>query len=371
MKMPIKNNVICRATLVLAIGSLALDASASADSMVVTQAVDDVYWTININSSNNKAMIGPLTAKSGTPYTPCRTFSTPTYNNPSYPSIVSIPSSFTVGVIEYEVNTIGNRAFYDCDALTDVVIPGTVVQIYNYAFHACDGLKNVCLKGPVTVERGQSQTYASLTRGTDVFGTASQTKNIQLVLIGPNVKNGSGNTLIAAGATNMTVLLPKRSDNSTWSAFDTSSKVGNGDNNTVKFYGPGEEFDLKMYETSVTIVPTTAAALADALAWAPTFKSGFGLDTHISIANAIDTSIDVSEHPGVTFDTQAWQKFKVSSQAQLDGTLAAVSTDSSIIVDATDATEDIVIPEGRRVAVIVPPGWTFWRQMRGLVLTFK
>lgn len=370
MKMPIQNDVICRAALVLAFGSLAFCASAA--STIVTQAVDGVSWTINIDSSTGKAMIGPVTkTQSGWANARYRAFSTPTHNNPSYPGIVSIPSSFTVGETEYEVNKIGNRAFYGLGSIADVVIPSMVVQIYDYAFHACGGLKNVCFKGPTTADRGQSQTYVSLARSATAFGSATQTRNIQLVLMGPNIKNGSDDTVIAAGATNMTVLLPKRSDNTTWSSFDTSSKVGCGENNTVKFYGPEEAFDLKMYETSVTIMPTTAAALADALAWAPTFKSGFGLDTHISIANAIDTTIDVSEHPGVTFDTQAWQKFKVSSQAQLDGTLAAVSTDSSIIIDATDATEDIVIPDGRRVAVIVPPGGTFWRQQRGLVLIIQ
>ena len=321
-------------------------------------------------------MIGPVTkTQDGWAMAQYRAFSTPTHNKPSYPGIVSIPSSFTVTVgeteTEYEVNKIGNRAFYGLGGITDVVIPSTVVQIYDFAFHACDDLKNVCLKGPITADRGQSQTYVSLARSANAFGSATQTRNIQLVLMGPNIKNGSDDTVIAAGATNMTVLLPNRSDNTTWSSFDASSKVGSGENNTVKFYGPGEAFDLKMYETSVTILPTTAAALADALAWAPTFKSGFGLDTHISITNAIDTTIDVSEHPGVTFDTQVWQKFKASSQAQLDGTLAAVSTDSSIIIDATDATEDIVIPEGRRVAVTVPPGGAFWRQRRGFILMFK
>ena len=367
--MTIQNDVVCKFALFLAFGSFAL--GASADSMVVTQTVDGVNWTIKIDSSNNKAMIGPLTSKSSAPYSPCRTFSTPTADNPSYPSIVSIPSSFTVGGIDYEVNKIGNRAFYGLAGMTDVVIPGTVVQIYNYAFHACDDLKNVCFKGPVTANRWQTQASVTLTRDQYTFGTASKTRNIKLVLMGPNIKKDSNDYLIAAGATNMTVLLPKRNDNTTWSSFDASDKVGSGANNTVKFYGPGEAFDLKMYETSVTIVPTTAAALADAFAWAPTFKSGFGLDTHISITNAIDTAIDVSEHPGVTFDTQAWQKFAVSNQAQLDGTLAAVSADSSIIIDATDATEDIVIPEGRRISVIVPPGGTFWKQWRGFVLTVQ
>jgi len=367
MKMPIQNNVICRAALVLAFGSFVLGASAV--STVVTQTVDGVSWTVNINSSTGKAMIGPVSStQSGWANAQYRAFSTPTHNNPSYPSIVSIPLSFTAGETEYEVNKIGNRAFYGLANITDVVIPGTVVQIYDYAFHACGGLKNVCLKGPATVEKGHPQTYVELARAANAFGSATQTRNIQLFLMGPNIKNNSGETLIAAGATNMTVLLPNRSDNTTWSSFDTSDKVGSGENNTVKFYGPGEVFDLKMYETSVTIVPTTAAALTDALAWAPTFKSGFGLDMHISITNAIDTAIDVAEHPGVTFDTQAWQKFAVSNQAQLDGTLAAVSADSSIIIDATDATEDIVIPEGRRISVIVPPGGTFWKQWRGFVL---
>ena len=358
MKMPIRNDVVCKFALFLAFGSFAL--GASADSMVVTQTVDGVKWVLTLDTSEKTAIAGyksPNDAPPGTGYARCRTIVG------SVPSTVFIPSSFTVEGDEYLVNKIGNRAFYGIAGMTDVVIPGGVVQIYNYAFHACGDLKNVCFKGPVTANRWQTQTSVTLARDEYTFGSASQTRNIKLVLMGPNIKKDSNDYLIAAGATNMTVLLPKRNDNTTWSSFDTSSKVGSGDNNTVKFYGPGEAFDLKMYETSVTIVPTTA--------WAPTFKSGFGLDTHISITNAIDTAIDVSEHPDVTFDTQAWQKFAVSSQVQLDGTLAAVSADSSIIIDATSATEDIAIPDGRRIAVIVPPGGTFWRQRSGFVLTVQ
>ena len=364
-------NKLCKTGILLVAGSLAL--GSNADTMIVTQKVDGVSWTINIDSSTEKAMIGPVTkTQSGWANAQYRAFSTPNHNNPSYPSIVSIPSSITVGETEYEVNKIGNRAFYGLGGITDVVIPSTVVQIYDYAFHACDDLKNVCLKGPVTVKKGQPQTYVSLARDANAFGNSSYTRKIELVLMGPNIKNGSDDTVIAAGATNMTVLLPNRSDNTTWSSFNTSDKVGSGNGNTVVFYGPGEDFDMTMGEKSVTVFPTTAASLAGALTFAPTFKKSFGLDVYISITNAI-TGIESVPllSGGVSSDTLSWVTFVVSNQSQLNNTLAAVQSAGTLAVDASGAKENIVVPEGRSVAVAATTAETYSPNRRELVISLE
>ncbi|MCD7775130.1 MAG: leucine-rich repeat domain-containing protein, partial [Clostridiales bacterium] len=43
----------------------------------------------------------------------------------------------------YPVTAIGNLAFYDCELLTDIFIPGSVKIIGDYAFYYCSSLKNI------------------------------------------------------------------------------------------------------------------------------------------------------------------------------------------------------------------------------------
>jgi hypothetical protein len=48
------------------------------------------------------------------------------------------------------VTTIGEYAFYDCDALTSVVVPNGVTKIDKYTFQSCSNLTSVVIGNSVT-----------------------------------------------------------------------------------------------------------------------------------------------------------------------------------------------------------------------------
>ena len=70
---------------------------------------------------------------------------------------------------------------------------------------------------------------------------------------------------------------------------------------------------------------------------------------------------------GASFD---YLMFAVTSQAQLDSLLAVISPDILVMVDIDGVSEQITIPEGRRVAIIANGGWTF-RKRNGFVIMFR
>ncbi|MDR0831029.1 MAG: leucine-rich repeat domain-containing protein, partial [Prevotellaceae bacterium] len=53
-------------------------------------------------------------------------------------------------IIEDEVTSIGNNAFYYCIGLTSVVIPNAVTSIGDNAFYQCSGLTSVTIGNSVT-----------------------------------------------------------------------------------------------------------------------------------------------------------------------------------------------------------------------------
>ena len=62
----------------------------------------------------------------------------------------SVRSQIKSVVIERGVTSIGNDAFYGCDALTGVTIPGSVIRIEDYAFSDCSALTSVTIPDSVT-----------------------------------------------------------------------------------------------------------------------------------------------------------------------------------------------------------------------------
>jgi hypothetical protein len=150
-----------------------------------------------------------------------------------------------------------------------------------------------------------------------------------------------------------------------------------GTKNTVYYYGPNEPFDMAfdLEAGKVTVTPTTEEYLVKAIEWAKTFKSDFFLDTTINITNSIGASVSVTAEQlqNVTFQTPPWfLRFAVDSQAQLDNILAAVSTDTPIIIELTKLNTPITVPEGREVAILAKSNMTFDKKRRnGLVISLR
>ena len=67
-----------------------------------------------------------------------------------YTGDVIIPSTVTYKSKSLTVTSIGYRAFYGCDGLTNVVIGNSVTSIGNLAFYECSGLTNVVIDNSVT-----------------------------------------------------------------------------------------------------------------------------------------------------------------------------------------------------------------------------
>ena len=71
------------------------------------------------------------------------------YSN-EYIGEVTIPANVTYNGTTYNVTTIGESAFYDCDGLTSVTIGNSVTTIGEYAFAYCDGLTSIEIPNSVT-----------------------------------------------------------------------------------------------------------------------------------------------------------------------------------------------------------------------------
>ncbi|MDE7372664.1 MAG: leucine-rich repeat domain-containing protein [Clostridia bacterium] len=63
----------------------------------------------------------------------------------------------------YDVTSIGNAAFENCNGLTGITIPDTVTSIGNYAFYNCNGLTSVTIPDNVTsIGNGSFENCSSL-----------------------------------------------------------------------------------------------------------------------------------------------------------------------------------------------------------------
>lgn len=91
-----------------------------------------------------------------------------------YAGSVVIPSIVTYMLEEYNVTSIGEKAFYNCTGLTSVEIPNSVLTIGQYAFYGCSGLTIVSINSNSLM----SQTYWM----GDIFG-----KQVKKYIIGNDV----------------------------------------------------------------------------------------------------------------------------------------------------------------------------------------
>ena len=63
---------------------------------------------------------------------------------------LTIPATVTNESTEYSVTSIGDEAFYLCDALTEVTISDGVISIGQHAFSFCTALTKVTIPNSVT-----------------------------------------------------------------------------------------------------------------------------------------------------------------------------------------------------------------------------
>ena len=355
--------------LLMMIGAAAVAVSVNADDVTVTQTVDNVKWQIQIGTTTTSAepqtedgnFIRLATGK--TPYADCCAILD------GCPETLFVPSYFTVEEKSYPVARVGGRGFYGLTAIKNITMPETMYLMATQIFTGCDNLENVRWKGPAMVQSGESQTYTSLgISGKSPFHTCEKLK---LVFVDPNVTTRSKALILKTpDATGARFIVPLRDDNKTWEGATVE-----GEDNRIIYYGPGQEVDLTVNDNCVTIVPTTVNALTNALSWAQTFKTAFNLDTKISITNRIDLSVAVKEEllQNVTLEAPPWYlAFAVTSQAQLNNVLAAVSVDIPIIIDIEGVGRNqITVPDGRKVAILAKSGWTFGKKTEGLVISFQ
>ena len=78
-------------------------------------------------------------------------------------------------VIEDGVTSIGDWAFYNCSALTQVTLPDSVTSIGYYAFYSCSALTQVTIPGSVTSIGEQAFEYCSALAEINVLATVPPT----------------------------------------------------------------------------------------------------------------------------------------------------------------------------------------------------
>lgn len=361
--------------LLMMLGAAAV--AVGANAAIDTIEIDGVTWTYSINNAAAKT----ITLGGGTAATPAMPTNTVL-------DAANIPWTMEINGETYTVAKLANYAFSNCSNLTgQLSIPDTVTDIGACAFQNCSfggtvvvpstvttisvtrydtfsgntNLEAIWIKGPATAA---SQTYTTVCP----HGFATSCTSLKMVLMGKNTKNGRDGAQPLNGVPNADWFEPTN--------FEDANSLGSLKGNRRWKYGPGEEFDLEIDDTAMTatFTPTTEAALTNAFVWASSFKTHFGLDTVISITNTIETSsaaVEIMEEAleNVTLNAPSlYLTFQVKTQAQLNRVLAAVS--GPIVADITGATEEIVVPEGRQVAVLVPDGATFNYHKRGLIISF-
>ena len=261
--------------------------------------------------------------------------------------------------------------FFNCN-FPEAVIPANVTTVGRNSavygtFRECDEMKAIWIKGP---SAAANQTYTTVYCET----FAEKCTSLKVVLMGKNTKGANmtttGGNAMLSGVDGTQVLVP---DNGYWDGL----VLGGGENNKVWYYGPNRELDLTIDETAKTVkfTPTTENALSNVVAWVPTIKQHFELDTVISVTNRIEMSVALDEEmlQNVTLEAPPWYlTFAVKNQEQLDRVLSVVSADTPIIIDIEGAGKNqITVPEDRKVAILAKSGWTFGAKLNGLVISFK
>ncbi len=341
-----------------------------AEMHYVTQTVGGYEWRLALDDVAMTASVGTnLTGLSwaGAPnnsYGEASFATSSAINDKTKVEPLVIPSSFTVDGQVYRVTTIGNRALIRA-YMTSLIIPEDVGTLYNCALYKCYNLTNLWFKGHATRSAEFGREYVDLNFvATSVLDVTTAIKN---VLVGPNLKR-SGNNFKVPGGTNTLVLFPYRKDNATWAGVN----VGGTTPNVVYYH------DLDETAGTITFSPTNATTLAEAFATLPTIKSqiktAFGLDAKIVVSSPIETATTIPAaflSSGIPLETTEWVAFSATTQEQLDDVLDACSADSRILIDPADATERLVVPAGRNVAMLMSSNGEVKPGMSGFMMIVR
>jgi hypothetical protein len=260
-----------------------------------------------------------------------------------------------------------NFVFDGCLGLKSIIIGSGTTWIPRYfasnSGQGSSALKGVWIKGRPTVASG-TQPYTTVCQPF----TFRYAYSLEVILYGRNTTyntNYGANEYMMEGVNGCSVFVPA---NGKW----TNCKFG-GTNTDLIYYGADQELDLDIDDDAKTItaVPNTSAAFEKVLNNAARFKEYFDLDTRIAVTNSFSSTMSVSAEKlqNVTFLT--YVPFVVNTQAQLDATLAAIPGAMPIAIDATSATENINVPAGRNVVVLVPGGGKYGPTLKGFIILVR
>ena len=91
-----------------------------------------------------------------------------TYGSSKYSGDITIPSTVTYNGTTYDVTSIGDKAFYECQSLISLTIPECLTSIGKEAFYNCVKLKSVDIPN--------NSKLTSLGEGAFVFRSPKQPK---------------------------------------------------------------------------------------------------------------------------------------------------------------------------------------------------
>ena len=294
------------------------------------------------------------------------------FQNTLIPRTLAMPSG---------LKTIGDAAFAGTPLSGFLALPKSVTGIgaSTSASSRLGAFKNTqltCLfvPGPDTVTSG-TQTYTEICvqilLGSDTDGFTSPAK---LFFAGHNTKMKGYSTAWRDKmfrSTTGTAFVPL---NGYWDGFTGSTGTD------VFYYGPATNIDFSVNADAkvITATPTDEAALVKVISeWAPLFKAYCGWNTRINVTNSIEVAagtITAEMLNSVEFNTMLLT-FKVNTQAQLNNVLAAVpaSTYPLLAIDASDAREELILPQGREIYVRVSGDGKqgkYRPKINGLIISF-
>ena len=343
--------------------------SAAWSETVYTYQSNGVEWRFLIGEDTHTAMLGTCGNATGSLPSGMTAQDASATTQP-LSGIVILPEAFTVNGVSYRVTTIGNRALsYSRDSgnLTSITFPSGAHNMYQALFYNFNSISNICFKGPLTVAAGTQEQLELKGNGIN-SSSSSGTPNLKTVFVGPNFTKGS-NTIEFKRANGCTYFFPKYASGTQWS--NNSTYVGSNAN--VIYYGPEEELDFTMGETTLTATVRTANALTNVLNHVAIFKNDFGLDTKINVTNTIEVAADLITVENMQYATFNSLMLKVATQAQLTSILSVIPASVPFVIDASDAKEELTLPQGREIYVRVSGegrNGKYRPKVNGLIISF-